>query len=136
MTWPNGGCFACAIHAPRSGRPETETEPVAGRLDGEVADRLAERYQLTLEKGHLPGASSVGYSRRLTVHGPGGALILVSARQGPALKGKTLPACEMTTEEDSEALERMEKHQAARRRPPPCRLRAPSGARPRPLSLQ
>ena len=50
-------------------------------VDGEVADQLAKRYQLTLEKGHLLGASSVGYSRRLTVRGPGGALILVSARQ-------------------------------------------------------
>ncbi|MDF3082547.1 hypothetical protein [Burkholderia sola] len=79
-------------------------------VDGEVADRLAERYQLTLEKGHLLGASSVGYSRRLPVRGPGGALILVSARQGPALKGKTLLVCEMTTEEDIKALERMEKH--------------------------
>ncbi|AOJ32687.1 hypothetical protein [Burkholderia metallica] len=79
-------------------------------VDGEVADQLAKRYQLTLEKGHLLGASSVGYSRRLTVRGPGGALILVSARQGPALKGKTLLACEMTSEEDIKALERMERH--------------------------
>ncbi|MCA8064943.1 hypothetical protein LGM89_13630 [Burkholderia sp. AU31624] len=77
-------------------------------VDGEVADQLAKRYQLALEKGHLLGASSVGYSRRLTVRGPGGALILVSARQGPALKGKTLLACEMTSEEDIKALERME----------------------------
>lgn len=52
-------------------------------VDGEVADQLAKRYQLTLEKGNLLGASSVGYSRRLTVRGPGGALILVStARPG------------------------------------------------------
>ncbi|MCA8237962.1 hypothetical protein [Burkholderia cenocepacia] len=78
-------------------------------VDGEVASQLAERYQLTREKGSLLGASSVGYSRRLTVRGPGGALILVSARQGPALKGKTLLACEMTSEEDIKALEQMEK---------------------------
>lgn len=63
-------------------------------VEGEVADQLARRYQLAPETGHLPGASTVGYSRRLTVRGPGGALILVSARQGPALKGRTLPACE------------------------------------------
>ncbi|AXF21864.1 hypothetical protein CUJ89_16095 [Burkholderia pyrrocinia] len=78
-------------------------------VEGEVADRLAQRYQLAPEKGHLLGTSSVGYSRRLTVRGPGGALILVSARQGPALKGRTLLACEMTSEEDIKALERMEK---------------------------
>ncbi|RQV05608.1 hypothetical protein DF047_20275 [Burkholderia cenocepacia] len=78
-------------------------------VDGEVASQLAERYQLTREKGHLLDASSLGYSRRLTVRGPGGALILVSARQGPALKGKTLLACEMTSEEDIKALEQMEK---------------------------
>ncbi|MBN3821594.1 hypothetical protein G3N57_36020 [Paraburkholderia sp. Se-20369] len=78
-------------------------------VDGEVAGQLAERYTLAREKGHLLGASSVGYSRRLTVRGPGGALILVSARQGPALKGKTLLACEMTSEGDIKALEQMEK---------------------------
>ncbi|KVR22252.1 hypothetical protein WK56_10820 [Burkholderia ubonensis] len=79
-------------------------------VEGEVADQLAQRYKLAPEKGHLLGASSVGYSRRLTVRGPGGALILVSARQGPALKGKTLLACEMTSEEDIKALEQMEQH--------------------------
>lgn len=79
-------------------------------VDGEVAGQLAQRYKLAPEKGHLLGASSAGYSRRLTVRGPGGALILVSARQGPALKGKTLLACEMTSEEDIKALEQMEKH--------------------------
>ncbi|RKU00705.1 hypothetical protein C7H84_23785 [Burkholderia sp. Nafp2/4-1b] len=79
-------------------------------VQGEVAGELAKRYQLTPEKGHLLGASSVGYSRRLNVRGPGGALILVSARQGPALKGNTLLACEMTTEEDLNALEQMDKH--------------------------
>ncbi|RQS92323.1 hypothetical protein [Burkholderia seminalis] len=79
-------------------------------VDGEVAGRLAKRYPLALEKGHLPGASSVGYLRRLTVRGPGGALIRASARQRPALKDKTLLACETTTEENIKALERMEQH--------------------------
>ncbi|AOI79783.1 hypothetical protein WS54_26605 [Burkholderia sp. NRF60-BP8] len=79
-------------------------------VEGEVADQLAKRYALTREKGHLLGASSVGYSRRLNVRGPGGALILVSARQGPALKGNTLLACEMTSEEDIKALEQLEQH--------------------------
>ncbi|MPV58842.1 hypothetical protein CFB46_02630 [Burkholderia sp. HI2761] len=79
-------------------------------VEGEVADQLAKRYELTREKGHLLGASSVGYSRRLNVRGPGGALILVSARQGPALKGNTLLACEMTSEEDIKALEQLGQH--------------------------
>ncbi|VBB12582.1 hypothetical protein [Burkholderia stabilis] len=78
-------------------------------VEGEVAGQLAQRYQLTREKGHLLGAASIGYARRLTARGPGGALILVSARQGPALKGKTLLACEMTSEEEIRALEQMEK---------------------------
>ncbi|WP_241303878.1 hypothetical protein [Burkholderia stabilis] len=78
-------------------------------VEGEVAGQLAQRYPLTREKGHLLGAASIGYARRLTARGPGGALILVSARQGPALKGKTLLACEMTSEEEIRALEQMEK---------------------------
>jgi len=36
----------------------------------------------------------------------GGAPILVSTRQGPALKGRTPLACKMTSEEDIKALER------------------------------
>ncbi|AOR68573.1 hypothetical protein BBJ41_14135 [Burkholderia stabilis] len=78
-------------------------------VEGEVAGQLAQRYPLTREKGHLLGAASIGYARRLTARGPVGALILVSARQGPALKGKTLLACEMTSEEEIKALEQMEK---------------------------
>ncbi|HEF5873946.1 TPA: hypothetical protein SAY52_004610 [Burkholderia cenocepacia] len=57
-------------------------------IDGELADRLAEHYRLTREKGHLLRASSVGYSRRLTVRGSGGALILVSARRGPRRRAR------------------------------------------------
>ncbi|WP_175996638.1 hypothetical protein [Burkholderia stabilis] len=78
-------------------------------VEGEVAGQLAQRYPLTREKGHLLGAASIGYARRLTARGPGGALILVLARQGPALEGKTLLACEMTSEEEIKALEQMEK---------------------------
>ncbi|AOK05489.1 hypothetical protein LGM90_11985 [Burkholderia sp. AU28942] len=79
-------------------------------VEGEVAEQLAKRYELTREQDHLLGASSIGYSRRLNVRGPGGALILVSARQGPALKGRTLLACEMTSDEDIKALEQLEQH--------------------------
>ncbi|ONY02135.1 hypothetical protein A8F20_15865 [Burkholderia cenocepacia] len=67
--------------------------------------------------------------------GVGGAPILVSTRQGPALKDKTLLACEMTSEAGIEARERI----AMPRQATPCRpagcVRRPARANA-PLSLQ
>lgn len=86
-------------------------------VDGEVAARLAQRYELTPETGHLLGASSLGFSRQLPEAQQGMkelGLISIVARQGPAMQGKTLLACEFVSNEDREAMEELEKSSSQR----------------------
>lgn len=81
-------------------------------IDGEVAAKLAETYHLTPEKTRLLGASSLGFSRLLPDADQkmkDWGLISIVARQGPGLKGKTMLACELVTNEDRERLEMFEK---------------------------
>ncbi|WP_260926211.1 hypothetical protein [Novosphingobium sp. 9] len=88
-------------------------------IDGEVAAKLAERYHLTQEEGHMLGASSLGFSRVLPddqQQMKEFGLVSLVARQGPALNGKTLLACEFVSNEDRAALEELNKLVAAHRR--------------------
>lgn len=81
-------------------------------VEGEVAAKLAERYDLAPEKSHLLGASSLGFSRLLLNPEQGMkelGLISVVARQGPSLHGKTLLACAFVSDEDRKGLEEMER---------------------------
>jgi hypothetical protein len=81
-------------------------------IDGEVAEKLAETYHLTPEKTRLFGASSLGFARQLPDADQkmkDWGLISIVARQGPGLKGKTMLACELVTEEDRRRLEMFEK---------------------------
>lgn len=80
-------------------------------LDGPVAAELARRYGLSPEKSHLLGASTLGFSRVLpddeqALKDLG--LISIVAREGPAMEGKTLLACEFVSDEDRKALEAYE----------------------------
>lgn len=69
-------------------------------IEGERADDLAAKYDLKPETSDLLGVSTKGYSRELPADqqpepgltGPG--KVFVVARQGDALPGKTLLACE------------------------------------------
>lgn len=84
-------------------------------VDGNVADQLAKRYKLTPEKSDLFGTSPKGFSRLLPDDQQGMkemGLISVVAREGDALNGKTLLACEFVDEADRQAMEAMEKETA------------------------
>jgi hypothetical protein len=79
-------------------------------VQGDVAAQLADRYRLTPETSHLLGASSRGFSRLLPVDQQGmkeAGLISLIAREGPALKGRTLLACEFVSHEDRKGLEEL-----------------------------
>ncbi|ULR43723.1 hypothetical protein [Rhizobium sp. K102] len=73
-------------------------------VEGERADALAAKYGLKPETSDLLGTSTKGYSRELPADlqpepgmaGPGKVSIV--ARQGDALPGKTLLACEFVQE--------------------------------------
>ncbi len=73
-------------------------------VEGERADDLAAKYDLEPETSDLLGASTKGFSRELPADqqpepgltGPG--KVFVVARQGDALPGKTLLACEFVQE--------------------------------------
>lgn len=80
-------------------------------IDGEAADRLARQYDLAPESSRLLGALKRGFSREL----PDGqqemqelGRISVVAREGSALPGKTLLACEFVSNEDRTALDKIE----------------------------
>lgn len=80
-------------------------------IQGEVAAQLAERYDLKPESMRLLGSSSLGFSRQLPDADQGMkdmGLISIVARQGPALKGQTLLACEFVSDEDRAAMEELE----------------------------
>lgn len=84
-------------------------------VNGNVADQLAKRYKLTPEKSHLFGTSSKGFSRLLPDDQQGMkemGLISIVAREGDALNGKTLLACEFVDEADRQAMEAMDKEAA------------------------
>ncbi len=81
-------------------------------LEGQVAAQAAERYHLSPEASHLFGASTLGFARQLPDDQQGMAelgLISMIAREGPAMNGKTLLACEFVSNEDRQALEAYEK---------------------------
>jgi hypothetical protein len=73
-------------------------------IEGERADDLAAKYGLKPETSDLLGTATKGYSRELPADlqpepgmaGPGKVSIV--ARQGNALPGKTLLACEFVQE--------------------------------------
>ncbi|WP_395336576.1 hypothetical protein WBP06_20080 [Novosphingobium sp. BL-8H] len=80
-------------------------------LEGDVAAQAAERYHLTPEKSHLFGASTLGFARALPDDeqaDPEFGLVSAIAREGPALKGKTLLACEFVSAEDRRALDALD----------------------------
>lgn len=80
-------------------------------LEGEVAQAAAARYGLGREKSRLFGASSLGFARPLEDGAQGlraMGLISIVARQGPALAGQTLLACEFVSHEDRQALDSLE----------------------------
>jgi hypothetical protein len=80
-------------------------------IEGEVADALARRYGLEQERSHLLGASRVGFARELPVEQQQMqelGLISVVAREGAAMPGKTLLACEFVSTEDRQAMKRAE----------------------------
>ncbi|MCI4591463.1 hypothetical protein MOK15_15360 [Sphingobium sp. BYY-5] len=84
-------------------------------VDGDVAGRLAKRYELTPETSHLLGSSTKGFARLLPDAEQGlkeMGLISVVAREGAGLNGKTLLACEFVDEADRQAMEVMEKEAA------------------------
>jgi len=81
-------------------------------LQGKVAAQAAERYHLEPEASHLFGASTLGFARQLPDDQQEMSelgLISVIAREGPAMDGKTLLACEFVSNEDRQALEAYEK---------------------------
>ncbi|MBO9724106.1 MAG: hypothetical protein J7530_07010 [Novosphingobium sp.] len=80
-------------------------------LDGPVAAELARRYGLAPEESHLLGASTLGFARVLSDDQQALkdlGLISIVAREGPAMEGKTLLACEFVSDEDRKALEAYE----------------------------
>lgn len=80
-------------------------------LDGPVASELARRYGLSPEESHLLGASTLGFARVLPDNQQALkdlGLISIVAREGPAMEGKTLLACEFVSDEDRKALEAYE----------------------------
>lgn len=80
-------------------------------IQGEVAAQLAERYDLKPESSRILGSSSLGFARQLPDADQGMkdmGLISVVARQGPALKGRTLLACEFVSDEDRATMEELE----------------------------
>lgn len=83
-------------------------------IDGASAAQVAQRFHLPPEKSSLFGASSQGFARVLRDDLQGMkdlGLISIVAREGPALAGKTLLACEFVSNEDRRALEAYEKGQ-------------------------
>ncbi|AOH84848.1 hypothetical protein AWL63_13615 [Sphingomonas panacis] len=81
-------------------------------IDGNVADSLAAQYRLAPEKSHVMGTSTKGFARLLpdaqqAMKGLG--LISIVAREGAAMKDKTLLACELVSDEDRMAMEAFEK---------------------------
>ncbi|KQN07475.1 hypothetical protein ASE85_17890 [Sphingobium sp. Leaf26] len=80
-------------------------------IQGEVAGKLAERFDLKPESHRLLGSASLGFSRQLPDADQGMkdmGLISIVARQGPALKGQTLLACEFVSDEDRATMEELE----------------------------
>lgn len=80
-------------------------------LDGATAAQVAQRFDLPPEKTSLFGASSKGFARVLPDDLQGmkdAGLISIVAREGPALNGKTLLACEFVSHEDRRALDAYE----------------------------
>lgn len=80
-------------------------------IDGEVAEKLSKHYNLTPERSRLLGASKLGFSRELPDDQQAMkemGLISVVAREGAAMPGKTLLACEFVSTEDRRALESFE----------------------------
>lgn len=81
-------------------------------IQGQVADQLAERYQLKPERSTILGTSTRGYSRTLSGASRVGleaGTISVVARESAALPGKTLLACEFVSDTDRQALDAYEK---------------------------
>lgn len=84
-------------------------------IDGASAAQVARRFDLIPEKSSLFGASSKGFARVLpddlqSMKDAG--LISIIAREGPALGGKTLLACEFVSNEDRQALEAYEESES------------------------
>ncbi|WP_298400057.1 hypothetical protein [Sphingobium sp.] len=80
-------------------------------IQGEVAAQLAEHYGLQPESSRLLGSSSIGFARQLPDADQGMkdmGLISIVARQGPALKGRTLLACEFVSDEDRARMQQLE----------------------------
>ncbi|MBX5165922.1 MULTISPECIES: hypothetical protein [unclassified Rhizobium] len=110
---PNTSSLGAAIYKipnqiGRDGFKSTEvffsSNAVGILVEGERADDLAAKYGLKPESSDLLGTSTKGYSRELPADqqpeaglaGPG--KISIVARQGEALPGKTLLACEFAQE--------------------------------------
>ncbi|WP_068082827.1 hypothetical protein [Novosphingobium rosa] len=82
-------------------------------IEGHVAEQLAQKYQLERETNPMLGASTLGFSRRL----PDAdqrmkdlGLISLVAREGPAMKGRTMLVCEFDSHEDIAAMKALEKY--------------------------
>lgn len=90
-------------------------------VEGHVAAQLAAKYNLQRETSDLLGASTLGFSRRLPDKlqiAKDFGLISLIAREGPALGGKTLLACELDSYQDLESLEALKRYEASRKAEP------------------
>ncbi len=86
-------------------------------VEGQQADALAARYNLTRERSTLFGASTKGYSRALPAAEqptPDAGLVSIIARESEGLPGKTLLACELVLKEDQAALDAYDKGKSER----------------------
>ncbi|WP_229726543.1 hypothetical protein [Sphingomonas alpina] len=86
-------------------------------VEGQQADALAARYNLTRERSTLFGASTKGYSRALPAAeqpSPDAGVVSIIARESEGLAGKTLLACELVLTEDQAALDAYDKGKAER----------------------
>ncbi|USI75168.1 hypothetical protein [Sphingomonas morindae] len=90
-------------------------------VEGHAAAQLAAKYNLQRETSDLLGASTLGFSRRLPdklqIRKELGLISLI-AREGPALGGKTLLACELDSYEDLERLEALKRYLSSRKAAP------------------
>lgn len=80
-------------------------------IDGAQADALAARYDLQREETRLFGTSTKGYARALPPGEqprPDAGTVSIVAREGAALGGKTLLACEFVSTEGRQALDAYE----------------------------
>ena len=90
-------------------------------VEGHAAAQLAAKYNLQRETSDLLGASTLGFSRRLPDKlqiAKDFGLISLIAREGPALGGKTLLACELDSYQDLESLEALKRYEASRKAEP------------------